>query len=408
MFRRLFHRFLLTRHFWRYVTLSELRELYLSSMLRTLAFSLVGIFIPIYLYKLHYSIAAIFLFMASMHGVRIVTNMVAGWSVGKVGAKHTILVSYAVQAVALLLLMSLPDMHWPLWIVASLWGTAMSFFFVAYHVDFSAIKHIHREGRELGALKVAEQSGAIAGPVIGGVIASFVGAEYMIMAALVVFSLAALPLLLSKEPPKARQQLRLKSFAFSKVRPHLLSFCSLEVENVVALALWQFFVAIFIFVENTYASVGLVTSLSFAVSIAMTYAIGYVVDTRYSDRLLRMSLVANAGLHALRPFAGGFQGVLALNAVDNAIAPGYRMPYLKGWYDAVDEAGGQRVAFVVVMETAGEVSRGLFWALLALLTWWFEPKTAMIIGFGVGAVASVGIMRHHFAVLRKPSVGILK
>ena len=409
MLRRIIHHFLLDRHFWRYVTLNELRELYVSSMLRTLAVSLVGIFIPIYLYKLNYSIALIFFFLAAGHFVRIIGDVIAGATVSRLGPKHTILISYVVQAFSLLLLVTLPDYHWSLWIIAACWGMALSFFFVAYHVDFSAIKHVHHDGRELGALKVAEQSGAVLGPVIGGVVATFIGAEYMILAALGMLVVAAVPLLLSQEPSKASHQLSLRRFDFKLVRPHLLSFCSLGIENIVALTLWQFFIAIFIFVENTYASVGLVTSISFAVAVAVTYAIGYVVDTRYSDRLLKMTLVANTGLHLLRPFVSGFQGVLGVNTVDNTLAPGYRMPYFKGWYDTVDAAGNQRVAFVVVMETASEIARGSFWLLLGcLLLWKDEPKMVMIVGFMIGAVASLGIMCHRFAVLRKPPVGILK
>lgn len=64
MIQKIINTLLEPRHFWRTVGFDELSEIYTSQMLRSLAASLVGIFVPIYLYKIGYSLVAIcFMFL---------------------------------------------------------------------------------------------------------------------------------------------------------------------------------------------------------------------------------------------------------------------------------------------------------------------------------------------------------
>ena len=58
MFNQLVHNFMKPRHFWRKIDMSELSELYASMLFRSLALSLVGLFVQLLIMKLAFCVAA--------------------------------------------------------------------------------------------------------------------------------------------------------------------------------------------------------------------------------------------------------------------------------------------------------------------------------------------------------------
>src|SRR5688500_12583149 len=101
MLKRLIHRLLWKRHYWRDLSFSELSELYTSMMFRSLAISLVGIFVPVYLYQLGYSISAIFAFNCFFFISRLFWDVGASFIVARIGPKHGMITSYGLQIIAL-------------------------------------------------------------------------------------------------------------------------------------------------------------------------------------------------------------------------------------------------------------------------------------------------------------------
>lgn len=400
MIRKLLQTFLLRYRFWRRIGFDELSELYTSSMLRNLALSLVGLFVPIYLYKLGFSIPDIFLFLATAALIRLVADPLAGIVVGRIGPKHAIMQSYVLQILALFLLLTMPQFLWPLPVVGAAWGISMSLFFLAYHTDFSAIRHTERSGKELSYLNILERIGGVLGPLIGGVVATFIGAEYTIGATILFFMVAMLPLLLSSEPIPKQQNLDYHIVPFKEIRHYLFAHIAFGIDGMVSMTLWPLYVAIFIFVENTYAAVGIVMSISFAIAILAIYAMGKVVDRKKGGLLLQLGTIVNAIIHFLRPFASGFQGVLAVNIANDSVNPAYRMPYLKGWYDTITKNPQSRIAHIVSVEVIGQLTKGAFWLCLWLTTATFDPQMTMIVAFVATGFISLGIMTHRFAALR--------
>lgn len=106
------------RHPWRQMNFDELAELYTSMSLRSLGFSLVGIFVPVYLYQNGVSIASVFTFFALLFILRVPVAMVSGYLVARIGPKHSIAVSTVLFLVFLGLLLSFTTVRWPLPVLA--------------------------------------------------------------------------------------------------------------------------------------------------------------------------------------------------------------------------------------------------------------------------------------------------
>lgn len=370
-------------------------------MLRSLGLSLVGIFVPIYLYKLEYSLPTIFLFMAGVFGARMICDVLSGYLVAWRGPKHVILVSNILQICTLVLLLTLPQYQWPLWLIAGMWGLSISMFFIAYHVDFSKIMHLGSGGKELGFMTIMERIGAALGPVTGGVIATLFGAEYTIMAAIVLFIGAVIPLFLSAEPTAVHQKISFRGLPYAKLRRDFISFGAMSAENTISVSVWPLFAAVTILTINTYANIGLVTSLGVVAAILSAHLIGKIIDSDKGGALLIWSTFANAVLHAIRPLAQGFGGVLMVNVGNETITTGYKLPYTKGLYSRADDLPGFRIVYLVVIEMIGDLGKASAWLLVWGLCFFVDPITAMWTSFLIIALPSLLIAAQNFPALKR-------
>lgn len=401
MLKSLVYRLLKRRHYWRYAGFDELSELYTSMMLRSIGLSLVGIFVPIYLFKLGFGLPAIFLFMAGLFATRLIGNALAGLLIARIGPKHTMLYSYLVQALSLIMLLTLPQLHWPLWVIAVTWGVATSLFFVAYHVDFSKIMHADHGGKELGIMTIVERLGGVLGPLIGGIIATTLGAEYTIAIAIILFLLAVLPLFMTAEPMRTHQKLDFRGLPYGKLKRDFFSFMMVGVDSQTALAAWPLYLAVTLLTVNTYASVGLVTSVGVVAAMLAAKFIGSLIDHNKGGVLLKWSAWAAAITHAFRPFMSSLSGILAVNIANDSAATGFRLPYSKGMYSRADELPGFRIVYLVVIETMGDLGKTLVWLTAWLVSLSVGPIGALEVSFFVAAVATALISVQNFPALKR-------
>lgn len=378
----------------------ELSELYASTMLRSTGLSLVGIFVPIYLYKLGYELPVVFLFMASVYAARIIGDFVAGYLVAWRGPKHSILISYVLQVLVLVVLLTLPMHQWPLWPIAVVWGISISTFFVAYHVDFSKIMHMAHGGKELGFMTIMERLGAALGPVVGGVVATFFGPEYTIMAAIGLFVLAVIPLFLTAEPVRTNQKLSLRSLPFGRLKRDFVSFWAMGFDNNISVGVWPLYIAVAVFTVNTYASVGLVTTLGILAAILAARFIGQVVDHNQGVSLLRWSVAANSLVHAVRPMITSFGGALMVNMANETVSTGYKLPYSKGMYARADELPGLRIVYIIWMEAIGDAGKSLAWLAVWGLSLFVAPVDAMWWSFILVAPIALWMAYQNFPGLK--------
>lgn len=401
MLKQLIHRLLKKRHYWRLVGFDELSELYTSTMLRSMGLSLIGIFVPYYLYTLGVSIQDILLFLTGVYGVRMLFNVISGHVVARIGPKHTILASNLFQIAALGLLLTYEGYHWPLWMIAILNGISLSMFFVAYHVDFSKVIHAEHGGKELGFMTIMERIGAALGPVIGGVIATLFGPQYTIAAALLLFTGAVIPLFLSAEPTRLHQKLQFRGLPYRKLRRDFVTRVAVGMDNTASLVLWPFYAAIVLLTVNPYASVGLVTSLGIIASILAAHFIGQVVDRNKGRLLLNWAVGLNSFVHVLRTIVSGFGGTVMVNMANEAVTAGYMMPYAKGMYARAEELPGFRIVYIIMVEVAVDAGK-----VLLLLTAWglafaIQPLHALLASFLIAAVGTLLIMTQNFPALKR-------
>lgn len=398
MLKQSVHKFLRRTHFWRDTGLDELSELYISNLLRSIALTIFFVFIPFYLYEHSYSPALIFGFYGCFFVVRAVSDIVAGFFVARYGPKHTMILSNIFQILSASLLLTIPQQHWNVALLALPFGIAQSFFFISYHVSFSKIKHTPKAGAELGHMQVFEKIGYALGPLVGGVIGSVLGSQYIFITASLLLILSLWPLFLTSEPTITHQKLQFKTLPVDKIKRDIFANICLGIENSLCQNTWPFYVAVFVLSGTVYAQLGLLTALGVLVAILSAKIIGRMSDTRLARPILRTSAVLNAVIHCVRPFVSNIGGVLAVNVANETVTSGYRMPFAKGLYAAADELPGHRIVYIASLECSSCIVKATVWFMLALLATVFNLQTVLVISFFVAVIASLGITKERFAV----------
>jgi len=380
--------------------MSELGELYVSMTLKSLALSLIAIFIPVFLYQEGYSIVEIGLFYAFYFTCRIVFDLLAGYLTARFGPKHLLSYSCILLIVFLGLLLTLPVYGWPLFFIATIKALFNSFFFVAYHIDFSKVHSVKNAGAELSLMNILVRTAAAAGPFVGGVVATLFSIEVTIVMALVLVLLAIWPLLLTAEPIKKQRQLNLNTFSMKDNFANLVSYTSLGISRQVGLAIWPLYISVFIFTDDIYAKVGLVTSVSIGISLLVTRLYGKIIDKNAGRILLNNSSIFNTLIHALRPTVGSLGGVTLVNMTSELAETGTILSFTKGFYDEADSAKN-RIAYISMMESMIAATRAIFWLGLVWMIMAYGDKTALIASFYLAAIASLLVTVQKFAALKK-------
>lgn len=405
MLQKIIHRLLRHRHFWRETSFDELSELYISMMFRGLSLSLTGIFVPVYMLHLGFSLTAILLVMAWYFTFRVIIfDWLAAVITAKLGPKHTMLIGYCCLIVSSLLFLTLPQLHWPVWVLGGVWGASAGLFFIPFHVDFSKVKHPEHGGKELGFLTIMERIGSIIGPVVGGIVATIFGAQYIFLVSVILLIIGVFPLFRTGEPVRTNQKLNFNGLHVKDLKRDFISITGLGVENTLSLNLWPMFLGSFVLLgSSVYAQLGLISSVSFVVSILAAHTIGQLIDNKKGRKLLRTSASINALIHLFRPFVTSLPLALGVNMANEAVTPGYRMPYVKGLYDSADDLPGYRIVYITSMELIASIAKASAWWLLAALTLVFSDRTVINIGFVIAASASCVIMTERFRAL-KPGI----
>lgn len=401
MFRKILYRLLHPRHFWRDVGFDELSEIYMSMIIRSLAISLTGLFIPVYMLRLGYDVTAVSWLAAWYFLIRAFGgDVAAAYMTARVGPKHTIVAGNVLLITSTALFLTQPHMHWSVPLLGAVWGASASFFFIPFHVDFSKVKHKKHGGKELGYLNIMEKLGFALGPIAGGVIATIFGAQYIFLLASILLILGLVPLFRSGEPVRARQHLDWHGIDVAKLRRDFISYGALGIENTFSVFLWPMYLGLFVLVSSTaYLKLGAISTLSVSASILTAFTIGKLIDRHKGRDLLRVATVANAGVHLIRPFVRSYPVATATTLANDGVTIAYRMPYLKGMYDAADDLPGYRIVYITSMEWFGSALKALAWLTLVMLSSVMTDRHVVTVGFVIAAVSSLIIATERFRAL---------
>jgi len=362
MIKTIIHRLLAHRHFWRSVDFDEVAELYSATFIRNIAFNLFVPFIALYLLQHGMSPANVMLFMIVNFTFRIPAAFLCGWIVSRIGPKHGTLLSNVLYIPSAIVLTFVPGhMFAALALFIILQGMASTLYDISYTVDFSKVKRVEHAGKELGYMYIIQMIAAAASPLVGGLIAIILGANWIMYVAALLSLIAALPLFFTPEPVRTRQKISYRGINWKEIRKSLYAQSAVGIDMSASGTIWPVFIIAVIIgsiTESTYAQIGALTSIAVVGALISGRIFGVIVDRNKGRPLLSLSVVLNSLLHMVRMWVPSINVAAGVNIVNQLFTSGYNMPFMKGMFDMADSLPGYRIAYLTLMEamlTVGKV-----------------------------------------------------
>jgi len=194
-------------------TMSEVPELIISALLKIMAQSIFGIFVPIYLYRLGYPLWLIALYFTVLSLSRVVAAILSAPLIARFGPRAVMVGSTYLLILHLLSLIVLPLWHISMLIPAILFGLYMGAYFVAYNDDFSLSIDAKHSTRSIGWYLLTGRLVMILGPIAGGALATLGGFQLSLYAGIFILAASVVVLMLPTSKPTQASR-----FAWSDLR----------------------------------------------------------------------------------------------------------------------------------------------------------------------------------------------
>ncbi|MFZ5390767.1 MAG: MFS transporter [Patescibacteria group bacterium] len=268
----------------------QVKELYLATILQSLALAMVIIFEPIYLWQQGLGLRGILFFYLLVYGLYILVMPLGARLANQLGYETSIALSTVAQTIYLLTLFLSAWSWWWLLVTVVAYAWQKSLYWPAYHADFACNSSAEEEGRELSGLSVCIAFVYVLGPLLAGLLLTFTSWLWLFVLSSLILLLSNWPLLRTREIFKPTDFPYLATYrqVFSSANwRSLLAYVGFG-EELIVMVIWPVFIAIVIV---NYAEIGAVVAASTLVMALVTLYVGKLSDEQDAGRVLRWSVL---------------------------------------------------------------------------------------------------------------------
>jgi len=350
-----------------------------------LAESLIGLFVPIYLYQLGYSIQAIlgfyvlvslFFALLAYSGARLIPFL---------GIKKAFLWSTPFLIIFYLGLQYLEFYPWLFYLLPLFLTGRMILYNYSYHLNYLLHSESKYRGRELSFIATISVVLHFLAPLVGGILASR-SFSLLYPVGAVILLLGMIPLFLTREKYEriTFNPVGLWKHIFQK-KGYILSFSGYAVESAVGRILWPLF--LFLLVGGLVRT-GLLSTLSMGFSLAVFYFVGNLTDSYNRVKLLRLGTIFYFFGWVARFFADTAVRVFFIDSYKNLTEKALYIPVAARSYDLAQQQNYYQ--FIVAREIVFNLARVIILPLLMLFFYFdFHP---FLLSFAVAALFSIGYL----------------
>jgi hypothetical protein len=177
----------------------ELKELYLSLLLRSFAISMISIFVPIYLLINGFLLTEVLLFYIIMNTVKIIIDPITALITSKIGIKRTITISAPITIAFFGLLYFLKDFQIPLYGISIIGAVALSLYWIPITSDFAKSGDKKHRGSQSALFNLMPKIAGIAAPMVGAIIAELFDFQVLFVLISTIIIGSTIPLLASSD-----------------------------------------------------------------------------------------------------------------------------------------------------------------------------------------------------------------
>lgn len=358
-------------------------QIYAYEMLQKFAFSLIGIFIPIYIIAENAPIEWAFLYLIGYNVVFSAVSLPVSYLIARIGFKHSLILSYLFYLPAFLAIRGFGLSVHLIASVAVLIGLGKTFHWLALHAEFAIDSKESTRGKASGRLLGLPKISKAMAPFIGGVIMAYYGFPMLAAVAIFFMVLSAYPLLASKDHRDPREydlkQLLTREYALFG------SFFLLRGTTIASGAL-LFPMYIYFVLGNT-VSVGGVGSLASLGSVAFALFIGKMTDNVERKHMIIIGALASAAFFALRGYVNTELEAFIISFIAGLMFMVYYVPVYSFLADRAEDR--EILEFYAFREVFLGIGRIFTFGLALVASWHYGIVSALKLTFFMTAVATL-------------------
>ncbi|OYT41261.1 hypothetical protein B6U80_01745 [Candidatus Pacearchaeota archaeon ex4484_26] len=283
--------------FFHFILNRELDEFYISIALRFFALSMVGIFLPIYLFfKLNLPLPVVMYFFIIFAIFFALAAFMAAKIASQIGFKHLILMSIPFEITFFFLLILLPFFRIPLFLVSITGAVSRGFYWIGHHTDLAKFTLRKKRGEEVGLAFFVNTGAALLGPLAGGLILTFFNFTVLFLIGSLILLISTVPLFFSKDVHEKFSFSLKKVFKRASLKD-AAAFTSQGIAIGSSGVLWPLFIFLIL---GGYFSLGLIGTLSGAISAFSAILVGKFSDKLGKRFFIRLGAFSFAGLWFFR------------------------------------------------------------------------------------------------------------
>jgi MFS family permease len=269
--------------------MKKINAIYALHTIDGFAGSLMGVFVPSYMYNLGYSLSEIFIYFITYSIVVLVIFFVAAFFSNKYGLRFLFLIRLPFLLAFLVLLYFLDQLQIPIFLLAILTAINAGFYWFALHVYFTQNSNHETMGSDTGKLQAFPKLFSIFAPLLGGLIAVNWGFKILFIVSFIIYLFSSTTLLFI-ENRKTAVRLNLKKLIlnFKKYKKYFFVEVFKDFSDDAEGTIWPIF--IFLSFKNflTLGSLNTVIGLSAAI---FYYVVGKISDRTSKRKILKLGAV---------------------------------------------------------------------------------------------------------------------
>lgn len=314
-----------------------LSPLFLTSTIRSFALSLLGIFTPLYIFKLFETqpalasfgriLIGVLAYYAVFHLFVLIFNYPAAFFIRQLHFRGMMMLGNFFNAGHLLFLILAGSNLWFLALSAVFGGLAVPCYWHPSHAIFINNGRQKRLGRDLSTQGVLGQLAGIAGPALGGIIITHFGFTSVYILALSLVCISSLPIFLMPHHPKfyLLSFFKLaKRFCSRRFRKDFISLAATGVEGRIQGIFWPIFVFAII---GSYEVMGILKSSVAAISLLILFLVGNLVDKKSKASVLIFGGVTGSLIWLARILVKTVPQVFLIDSADTILAKFWGIPF---------------------------------------------------------------------------------
>ncbi len=339
----------------RKIKIEESSALYASNSLYNLALSLIGIYIPIYLFNVtagnkifhsHYVLNGIIwicLYSALISVFLVLTTVLFEEKLfSKLKLKKSLFFGVVLLIVHLFLLMLAERNFYLIIVAAMVGGVEATLYWIPYHIFFvkRADDGDSKYGTEVG--KRGFYGGLVAslGPLLGGLIITQLGFSFLYGLAIIILLASSLPILLYVTESSHREHKIkdvFKNFLFNKqYLTTNVAFFGKVGSDVISGIFWSL---VLYFGLKSFVEIGTLNTLSGIFATSLLLVVGRNLDLKGSMKIHSVGVLINSVLGVTRSFIVK-PSHLYLNNIGTTInSPAYNTPFMTKVYEKASKSG---------------------------------------------------------------------